>query len=107
MWAGGEGVIGTQVVAPDNVAHSLAKWDQLKQDVAEASSIDELKDIRDKAEAIRLYAKKQKNALDIQNNAAEVTLRCTRRMGEMLPGIVKPGNPQLSPMGRIILPIRK
>ncbi len=96
MWAGGEGVIGTQVVAPDNVAHSLAKWDQLKQDVAEASSIDELKDIRDKAEAIRLYAKKQKNALDIQNNAAEVTLRCTRRMGEMLPGIVKPGNPQLS-----------
>lgn len=62
----------------------LMKWDYLRRDVEEASSIDELKDIRDKAEAIRLYAKKQKNALDIQNNAAEVTLRCEKRMGELL-----------------------
>lgn len=63
---------------------ALTTWDRLKQDVAEAHSIDELRVIRDRAEALRQYAKRQKESLDMQNKMAEVTLRCTRRIGEML-----------------------
>jgi site-specific DNA-methyltransferase (adenine-specific) len=66
------------------VVVALTRWNQLKQDVADAHSLDDLKDIRDKAEAIRLYAKRQKDSLDMQNKFAEITLRCERRMGEML-----------------------
>jgi len=63
---------------------TVVQWDRLRQDVETARTIDELKDIRDKAEALRQYAKKQKESLEIQNKMAEITLRCTRRMGEML-----------------------
>lgn len=63
---------------------ALTTWDRLKQDVAEAHSIDELRVIRDRAEALRQYSKRQKESMDIQNKMAEITLRCTRRMGEML-----------------------
>ena len=66
------------------MAMALTKWDQVKHDVAEARSIDDLRTIRDKAEALRQYAKRQKESIDVQNQIAEITLRCTRRMGEML-----------------------
>jgi N6-adenosine-specific RNA methylase IME4 len=78
------------VDAPDNVA-SLVRWDRLKHDVEQAHSIDELREIRDKAEALRQYSKRHKESLDIQNKMAEITLRCSRRMGEML--LDMPKNP--------------
>ena len=68
---------------------TLSRWDQLKQEVVEAHSLDDLKDIRDKAEAIRLYYKRQRDSLDMQNKFAEITLRCARRMGEMLQDMEK------------------
>ena len=67
------------------VAQTLVKWDRLRQEVEEAHAIDELKDIRDQAEALRQYAKRRGESLDMQNKMAEITLRCSRRMGEMLP----------------------
>lgn len=54
-----------------------------------ASSVDEVKRVRDQAEAIRLYVKKQKMGLEMQNTAAELKLKAERRAGEMLKGMDK------------------
>lgn len=64
--------------------NKLILWDKAKQAIEEARTIDEVKDIRDKAEAFRLYAKQQKESLQVQNKVAEIKLRCERRIGEML-----------------------
>jgi DNA modification methylase len=52
--------------------------------LAKAESIDEVKNIRDKAEAVRLYAKKRRLGIDIQNQAAEIAALADRRAGELL-----------------------
>lgn len=52
--------------------------------LAEASSMDEVKDVRDRAEALRAYAKQAGLGLEAQNQAAEVKLRAERRAGELL-----------------------
>lgn len=62
----------------------LQKWDAAKHAIEEARSIDELKGIRDKAEALRQYARQSRETLDVQNKCAEIKLRCERRMGGML-----------------------
>ena len=63
-----------------------------------AKSIDEVKGIRDKAEALRAYAKQAGMGLEMQNECAEIKLMAERRAGEMLaemeknPGTVLGGN---------------
>lgn len=52
--------------------------------LARAKEPDEVGQIRDKAEAIRAYLKRQGMALDAQNDAAEVKLRAERRLAEIL-----------------------
>ena len=63
---------------------NLTIWDNARQAIEEAHAIDEVKDIRDQAEAFRLYRKQQKESLEAQNQVAEIKLRCERRIGEML-----------------------
>jgi hypothetical protein len=89
--------MGTSLL-PANPEHAriLAQLDTAKTALALASSIDEVKDIRDKAEAIRSYYRQQQDSLSIQNHAAELKLRAERRLGEMLQETVSAGNPQLS-----------
>jgi len=43
-----------------------------------------VKNIRDKAEALRLYAKQSRLSLEMQNRCAEIRIRSERRAGEML-----------------------
>lgn len=62
----------------------LAKIDVAKRALMEARSIPEIKDIRDKAEAIRLYYRKRGSNLEVQNLAAELKLRAERKLGELL-----------------------
>jgi hypothetical protein len=52
--------------------------------LAEADSLEEIKAIRDKAEAVRQYAHSARANLSIQNKAAELKLRAERRAGELL-----------------------
>jgi N6-adenosine-specific RNA methylase IME4 len=75
-------------VKTDLVAKSdsvvLVKLEEGRRALAEAKSIPEVKEIRDKARAIRDYLKQARYCLEMQNDAAELKLRAERRMGEML-----------------------
>jgi len=48
-----------------------------------AVNIDEVKEIRDKAEALRMYAKQAGESLEMQNQCAEIKIRAARRAGEI------------------------
>ena len=52
--------------------------------LAKAETVDDVKDIRDKAEALRVYAKQAGYGLDVQNRVAEMKLRAERKAGELL-----------------------
>jgi len=59
--------------------------------IAEARSVDELKEIRDRAEALRHLARERQLGLQAQNDAAEIKVRAERRMGELLRQMPKQG----------------
>jgi len=52
--------------------------------LAEARTLPALKEIRDKAEAAKAYARAQKIGIEAQNYAGEIVAEATRRMGEFL-----------------------
>ena len=54
-----------------------------------ARTIDEVKDVRDKAEALRLYMRQAGESLEMQNDVAEIKLRAERRAGEILQDMEK------------------
>jgi hypothetical protein len=64
----------------------------------QCQSLDEVKNIRDQAEAIRLYQKKVGLSQRAMNSAAEIKIRAERRMGELLAAMPKqrPGQYQRS-----------
>src|SRR3972149_800455 len=85
----------------------LAHFDAARQALALASSIDEVKLIRDQAEAIRQYIRQQKGSLEMQNQAAEIKIRAERRAGEMLRDMEKApgGQPYQNPTSNIVKPV--
>jgi hypothetical protein len=74
----------------------LALLDQASQALAEARSLDEIKMIRDKAEAVRKYAQSASMGLDVQNRAAEVKLRAERQAGKLLAQLMLRGGDRRS-----------
>lgn len=58
--------------------------EEAKRFLAEAKTLEEVSVIRDKAQAVKAYAKRRDLALESINDAAEVKLRAERRMGELL-----------------------
>ena len=63
---------------------TLIHFNKARQELALARDIGEVKDIRDKAEALRAYAKQAGEGLDMQNRCAEIKIRAERRAGELL-----------------------
>ena len=61
----------------------LAKYDAARRALAEATTIDEAKDFRDKALAMEAYAFQAKDA-ELVAMATEIKRRATRRIGELM-----------------------
>ena len=60
----------------------LNNWERAKRAIAECHDIDEVKKIRNQAEALRAYAKQAKESQEVQNNICEIKLRAEKRIGE-------------------------
>jgi hypothetical protein len=77
--------LGARPSMPDTllVGTALIKYDAARKAIASAYRVDEAKKIRDKAEAVRTYAKLAGD-LDMQNMAAEIRIRAERRAGQLL-----------------------
>jgi DNA modification methylase len=74
---------------------ALVKYDAACRALAAAKSVDEVKDIRDKAMAMKLYAKQAKNKT-LEADAAEIRELAEYRLGEMIEaqgqaGLLNPG----------------
>jgi N6-adenosine-specific RNA methylase IME4 len=63
---------------------ALANIETAKQLLAASSRVDEVKTIKDRAEAARVMARKLKLSEEAQQHAAEIRIRAERRMGELL-----------------------
>jgi hypothetical protein len=77
-------------------SRELALLDHADCMLAEARSFDEIKTIRDKAEAARSYVKAAQLGLELQNRAAEVKLRAERKAGSILSKLMLHGGDRRS-----------
>lgn len=65
-------------------SRELVLLDQADRLLAESKTFEEVKSIRDKAEAARTYVKAAQLGLELQNRAAEIKLRAERKAGKFL-----------------------
>ncbi|WP_146597731.1 MT-A70 family methyltransferase [Novipirellula aureliae] len=83
----GELVIESGMDKSDVVKDSsgeLLALSEVQRALSEIESVEDIKEIRDKAEAVRKYVESAGLGLEMQNKAAELKLRAERKAGEML-----------------------
>jgi len=64
--------------------NALVVANEVRQQLATVTTVEEAKELRDRAEAIRRYAKDSHAGLKQQNAAAQVRFLCERKAGELL-----------------------
>lgn len=85
---------------------SIALISAAAQQLALARTMDEVKDIRDRAEAVRMLMRQRGFSLEAQNHAAELKVRAERKLGEMLRESPKaPGGQPYQSTGNSVLPV--
>jgi len=62
----------------------LTKLNKARQALAEAKTLDEIKEIKDIAIAVKAYAKAKGLGREMQNEAAEIEIRAIREMGKLI-----------------------
>ncbi len=67
-----------------NEPRELALLSKAQKALAQASTLDEVKDLRDQATAVKAYARKAKLGQHLVVEAATIRIRAERRLGEML-----------------------
>ena len=72
-----------QAIRSIDVAKLTPVFERARRALLEAITVDEVKTIRDQAQAIQAYLHQQRASLEMQNNAAEINLRAQKRLGEM------------------------
>lgn len=80
----------TQLKSVHSHAPALPRYDDMCRAITECHRIDEAKDFRDKAEALRAYAK-QANNRDAEVQFAEIKVRAEIRCGELLRDMAERG----------------
>ena len=89
----------------------LVRYDAMCRAIAEAHAVDEVKDIRDKARAIEMYARQAQNT-EAEERAREIRLRAERKCGQMLADLkaagkmAKGGAPYHKPTGYVVEPVK-
>jgi hypothetical protein len=80
----------------DRLLRELTMLAELAQSLGEITDLQEVKSLRDRAEAARHYAQNAALGLNFQNQATELILRAERRAGELLTLLVKRGGDRKS-----------
>jgi len=76
----------------DQLANELIMLSEVHRALAKATTVKEVKAIRDKAEIARKYAQCAMKGLETQNLCAEIKLRAERKAGELLADLhLRPG----------------
>src|SRR5262245_14934140 len=87
------------IVEAAQASHSLTLMQRAAVALAEARTIDDVKEIRDQATAARIYAEKRNLGRQTIADASAIKLRAERRLGAMLKDVVPHGGgrpPKLS-----------
>jgi hypothetical protein len=68
--------------------------EKARQLLAQCKSVDEAKEIRDRATAVQVYLREQRASREAQNDAGEIKVRAERRLGQLLDEQKKTGERQ-------------
>jgi hypothetical protein len=89
------GDVGAAPAKERGVTQELIRYDAMCSAIEAAYAVDEVKDIRDKALALEIYARQALN-VEAERQACEIRLRAERKAGQLLAKTIKKGGDKKS-----------